>query len=97
MLERAKLLVEPAGAAAVAAMLSPVDLGLTRPVCAVLSGGNVDPLLFSHLTTHGLQAAGRYLTVPDRPGGLAQLLELLRDAGARVVDVIHSRVSGELR
>lgn len=101
MLERAKLLVEPAGAAAVAAMMNPVGLGLVGPVCAVLSGGNVDPLLLSHLTTHGLQAAGRYLTVavtvPDRPGGLAALLELLRDTGASVVDVIHSRVSGELR
>ncbi|WP_328857487.1 threonine ammonia-lyase [Williamsia herbipolensis] len=101
MLERAKLLVEPGGAVAVAALMEPGALALPGPVCAVLSGGNVDPLLLSHLTTHGLQAAGRYLTVavtvPDRPGGLAMLLETLRDSGASVVDVIHSRVAGELR
>ncbi|MGU3292066.1 threonine ammonia-lyase [Williamsia sp. M5A3_1d] len=101
MLERAKLLVEPGGAVAVAALMEPGALRLPGPVCAVLSGGNVDPLLLSHLTTHGLQAAGRYLTVavtvPDRPGGLAMLLETLRDSGASVVDVIHSRVAGELR
>ncbi|MGJ0119290.1 threonine ammonia-lyase [Williamsia sp. MIQD14] len=101
MLERAKLLVEPGGAVAVAALMEPGALRLPGPVCAVLSGGNVDPLLLSHLTTHGLQAAGRYLTVavtvPDRPGGLAMLLDTLRDSGASVVDVIHSRVAGELR
>ncbi|WP_299575599.1 threonine ammonia-lyase [uncultured Williamsia sp.] len=101
MLERAKLLVEPAGAVAVAAIMHPDAPAVSGQVCVVLSGGNVDPLLLSHLTTHGLQAAGRYLTVavtvPDRPGGLAQLLETLRDTGASVVDVIHSRVSGELR
>ncbi|GAA2051436.1 hypothetical protein GCM10009722_05770 [Williamsia deligens] len=101
MLERAKLLVEPAGAVAVAALMHPDAPRRSGSVCVVLSGGNVDPLLLSHLTTHGLQAAGRYLTVavtvPDRPGGLAQLLETLRDTGASVVDVIHSRVAGELR
>ena len=101
MLERAKLLVEPAGAVAVASLMHPDAPAVSGQVCVVLSGGNVDPLLLSHLTTHGLQAAGRYLTVavtvPDRPGGLAQLLETLRDSGASVVDVIHSRVAGELR
>ncbi|SIR78474.1 threonine ammonia-lyase [Williamsia sterculiae] len=101
LLERAKLIVEPAGATAVAALMEHTDLRLDGQVCAVLSGGNVDPLLLTHITTHGLQAAGRYLTVsvnvPDRPGGLSALLELLRDQGASVVDVIHSRVAGELR
>ncbi|QNG17971.1 threonine ammonia-lyase [Rhodococcus triatomae] len=98
-LERAKLVVEPAGAAAVAALATgmPTEPG---PVCAVLSGGNVDPLLVTHLVTHGLRAAGRYLgvtvTIPDRPGGLVAMLEIVRDAGASVVDVIHSRTAGTL-
>jgi threonine dehydratase len=100
VLERAKLLVEPAGATAVAALTSLPDLRLDGRVCVVLSGGNIDPLLLTQVTTHGLRAAGRYLTitvtVPDRPGGLVALLELLRDLNASVVDVIHSRVSGEL-
>jgi threonine dehydratase len=101
VLERAKLVVEPAGATAVAALTSVPDLRLDGQVCVVLSGGNIDPLLLTQVTTHGLRAAGRYLTitatVPDRPGGLVALLALLRDMGVSVVDVIHSRVSGELR
>lgn len=101
VLERAKLVVEPAGATAVAALTSLTDLELKGQVCVVLSGGNIDPLLLAHVTTHGLRAAGRYMTisvtVSDRPGGLVLLLELLRDLSVSVVDVIHSRVSGELR
>lgn len=100
VLERAKLVVEPAGATAVAALTSLPDLELDGQVCVVLSGGNIDPLLLTQVITHGLRASGRYLTitvtVPDRPGGLVALLELLRDLNVSVVDVIHSRVSGEL-
>ena len=99
MLERAKLVVEPAGAAAVAAAVSG-RLALSGTVCVVLSGGNIDPLLLRHVTTHGLTAAGRFLTVTatvsDRPGGLVALLELLRDLGASVLDVVHSRVADDL-
>ncbi|WJR34934.1 threonine ammonia-lyase [Mycobacteroides immunogenum] len=102
-LERAKLVVEPAGAAAVAALLtlSAEELGLRGPVCAVLSGGNIDPLLLTHVITHGLRAAGRYLTVrvtvADAPGGLSGLLDVFRSSGASVVDVTHWRNSERLR
>jgi threonine dehydratase len=99
-LERAKLLVEPAGAAAVAALLEAAARRFPGPVCAVLSGGNVDPLLLMHLIRHGLGAAGRFLalqvTVPDRPGELATLLDRVGTSGANVVDVAHSRVTGRL-
>lgn len=99
MLERAKLLVEPAGAAGVAALMTG-RLTLPGPVCVVASGGNIDPLVLNHVTTHGLIAAGRFLTVTttvsDRPGGLITLLTLLRDVGASVVDITHSRVADDL-
>ncbi|MGH3766872.1 MAG: threonine ammonia-lyase [Pseudonocardiaceae bacterium] len=99
-LERAKLLVEPAGAAAVAALLEAVGPRFPGPVCAVLSGGNVDPLLLMHLIRHGLSATGRFLalqvTVPDRPGELAVLLSRVGASGANVVDVSHSRIAGRL-
>ncbi|KQU61266.1 threonine dehydratase [Rhodococcus sp. Leaf278] len=101
-IERAKLIVEPAGAAAVAALMthSAEQLGLTGSVCAVLSGGNIDPLLLTHVITHGLRAGGRYLavrvTISDRPGGLTGVLGVVRDAGASVVDVVHSRTGGRL-
>ncbi len=98
-LERAKLLVEPAGAAAVAALLAAGER-FPGPVCAVLSGGNVDPLLLMHLIRHGLRAAGRFValkvTVPDRPGALAALLARVGASGANVVDVAHSRTAGRL-
>ncbi|MGH4007257.1 MAG: threonine ammonia-lyase [Pseudonocardiaceae bacterium] len=98
-LERAKMVVEPAGAAAVAALLQP-SVRFPGPVCAVLSGGNVDPLLLMHIIRHGLDAGGRFLavrvTVPDRPGELATLLGRVGVSGANVVDVAHSRIAGSL-
>ncbi|MFZ2172561.1 MAG: threonine ammonia-lyase [Rhodococcus sp. (in: high G+C Gram-positive bacteria)] len=96
-IERAKLIVEPAGAAAMAALIGCAtdELGLTGKVCAVLSGGNIDPLVLTHVVNHGLRAAGRYLgvhvTIPDRPGGLVALLGVVSANGASVVDVVHSR------
>lgn len=99
-IERAKLIVEPAGAAAVAALMTRQDLRLDGPVCAILSGGNIDPLLLTHVITHGLRAAGRYLavrvTISDRPGGLIGLLDVVKGVGASVVDVVHSRTGGQL-
>jgi threonine dehydratase len=69
-------------------------------LCAVLSGGNVDPLLLMHVIRHGLSAGGRFLalrvTVPDRPGELAALLMRVGASGANVVDVAHSRIAGSL-
>jgi threonine dehydratase len=99
LLERAKLLVEPAGAAAVAALLDHPD-GYETPVVAVLSGGNVDPLLLMRVMRHGMAAAGRYLSfkvrIPDRPGGLARLLGELAEVEANVLDVVHERTSSHL-
>jgi len=99
LLERAKLVVEPAGAVAVAAILDQPDHYVT-PAVAVLSGGNVDPLLLSKLIRHGLASAGRYLNIgvriPDRPGGLARLLGELAECGANVLEVVHERTSGSL-
>jgi threonine dehydratase len=98
-LERRKLVVEPAGAAAVAALLE--HPGKFRaPVVAVLSGGNVDPLLLLQIIQHGMTAGGRYLKlrllVPDRPGSLAGVLSRVSELGANVLDVEHSRISGRL-
>ena len=99
-LERAKQVVEPAGAAGVAAlMLDP--RAAEPPVVAVLSGGNIDPLLLAKVLRHGLAAAGRYLTfrcrLPDRPGALATLLGEIADLGANVLDVVHARLTPHLR
>jgi threonine dehydratase len=99
-LERAKLLVEPAGAAGVAALLQH-PAAFEPPVVVVLSGGNIDPLLLAKVLRHGLSAAGRYMAfrcrLPDRPGALATLLSALASLGANVLDVAHERVTAGLR
>ena len=101
LLERAKLVVEPAGAAGVAAMLDrEIAERLRPPVVAVLSGGNIDPLLMMRVIRHGMAAAGRYLQVrlraPDRPGTLATLLGILAAAEANVLEVEHVRTGVRL-
>lgn len=99
VVERAKLVVEPSGAAGVAALLA--DPGAFRgPVVVVLSGGNVDPLVLLRIIRHGMTAAGRYLQmrvlVQDAPGSLAGLLNKLAASGGNVVSVEHTRTSAGL-
>ncbi|TFD72708.1 threonine ammonia-lyase [Cryobacterium gelidum] len=100
LLERAKLVVEPAGAVAVAAILAG-KITPTGPTVAILSGGNIDPLLMQRVISHGLAASGRYLTLrimlPDRPGQLARISELLAEATANVIEVLHTRHGAGLR
>jgi threonine dehydratase len=94
LLERAKQVVEPAGAVGVAAILAGLvkDAGKT---VVVLSGGNIDPLLMQRVISHGLAASDRYLKLrimlPDRPGQLARTAELVAEANANVVEVQHTR------
>ncbi|OEV03683.1 threonine ammonia-lyase [Streptomyces oceani] len=98
-LERAKLVVEPAGASPVAALLAEPE-HFEGPVVAVLSGGNVDPLVLERTLRHGMAAAGRYLSLrlrlTDRPGALAALLERLSTVDANVLDVRHVRTDPRL-
>jgi threonine dehydratase len=99
VLERAKMLVEPAGAAAVAAVLDD-PTRFETPAVAVLSGGNIDPLLLGKVIRHGMAAAGRYLNlhvcIPDLPGGLARLLTDISEVGGNVLEVVHERISPSL-
>jgi len=101
LLERAKLLVEPAGAAAVARLLDAGKGVYEGPVVAVLSGGNIDPLLLLRIIRFGLAAAGRYLQfrvrLPDSPGSLAGLLADLAGADANVLEIEHVRTGAALR
>jgi len=99
LVERAKMIVEPAGAAAVAAILDDPS-AYSASTVAILSGGNIDPLLLGKVIRHGLAAAGRYLylrvCIPDVPGGLAQLLADLSQEGANILEVEHERISPSL-
>jgi len=94
LLERTKLLVEGAGAAPVAALLAGKVPGEDE-ACVILSGGNIDPTLLIQVMRHGLTQAGRYLVlrtrIPDRPGELIKLLQLVAEERANVVSVEHHR------
>jgi threonine dehydratase len=100
LIERSKLVVEPAGAVGVAALLAGT-VRVETPVVTILTGGNIDPLLMMRVIDRGLVAAGRYLrfTVrcPDRPGQLAALLTLIGAEGANIDDVVHQRHDPRLR
>jgi threonine dehydratase len=94
LLERAKQVVEPAGAVAVAALLSGKAKAKGKTI-AILSGGNMDPLLLQRVIRHGLSASDRYtnfsVMLPDRPGQLALTAEVIAGAHANVVEVLHTR------
>lgn len=102
LMERSKLVVEPAGAVGAAALLSGrvgalgLDLGTTA---VVLSGGNIDPMLMLKSIQVGLAANGRYMGVRiplrDRSGELATISRIIADAEANVVRVDHTRVGPE--
>lgn len=100
LLERAKLVVEPAGAVGVAAILSG-QVKASGTTVVILSGGNIDPLMMERVISHGLAASERYLKLriplPDRPGQLARVSALIAEANANVVEVLHSRHGGGLQ
>ena len=94
LLERAKLVVEPAGAVGVAAILSG-KVASSGTTVVILSGGNIDPLMMERVISHGLAASERYLKLriplPDRPGQLARTAAIVAEANANVVEVLHTR------
>lgn len=94
LMERSKQVVEPAGAVTVAALMSGKAKAKGKTV-AILSGGNMDPLLMQRVIRHGLSASDRYtnfsVMLPDRPGQLALTAEVIAGAHANVVEVLHTR------
>lgn len=100
LLERAKLVVEPAGAVGVAAALTGA-ISVDGPTVVLLSGGNIDPMVMERVISRGLTASERYLRLriplPDRPGQLARTAELVAEASANVVEVLHTRHGGGLQ
>jgi threonine dehydratase len=101
LIERSRLVVEGAGAAAAAALEhGRIEVPADGPCCVVLSGGNVDASLLAECIRMGETAAGRRTVlktvVPDRPGALAGLLRLVAGHGANIIDVAHLREGVDL-
>jgi threonine dehydratase len=99
LIERAKQVVEPAGAAGLAAALEHGS-HWPDPLVVVLTGGNVDPLLLVRIVQSGMYEEGRYLVIRtmlrDQPGALSRLLVLLAEQGANIVGIEHHRFGTRL-
>ncbi|MCU1573572.1 MAG: threonine dehydratase [Micrococcaceae bacterium] len=99
LLERSKMVVEPAGAVGVAALM---EGRIEHPgtTAVILSGGNIDPMLMLKVIQRGLAAAGRFMTVrmmlDDRPGSLATISRIIAENDANVTGVDHTRVGGSI-
>ncbi len=99
LLERSKMVVEPAGAVGVAALM---EGKIENPgtTVVILTGGNIDPMLMLKVIQRGLAAAGRFMTVrmmlDDRPGSLATISRIIAENDANVTGVDHTRVGGSI-
>lgn len=96
LLERAKLVVEGSGAVSLAALLYNKVNVRGKKVAAILSGGNIDANMVSTIISRGLVKAGRYVRIntslPDKPGYLRKLLNLVADLKANVFSINHERL-----
>ena len=94
--ERAKIVVEPAGAVGIAYLLdNKPEPG--KKIAVILAGGNVDMYLLGQIVDKGLAAMGRLLKIfvllPDRPGALKDLVDEITNENANIVEVVHDRLS----
>lgn len=100
LMERCKMLVEGAGAAGLAALLSGAIQLKGKKVLVPLTGGNIDINLVSRFIEHGLASAGRYFVIhtrlTDRPGELMRMLNIIAEMRINVIDVRHQRISSRL-
>lgn len=98
MLERMKMVVEGAGAVAMAALIG--QRKFAGPVAAIISGGNIDVNILERVIEKGLINSGRHVrlvtSVTDKPGNLSKLLDLLADLEVNVLSVVHDRFSNKL-
>ena len=99
LMERAKMVVEPAGAVSLAHILS-VKPSPGKKVVAVLAGGNVDMYLLGQIVDKGLAMMGRLLKIfillPDKPGALKDVVDEITAANANIVEVVHDRLSSDI-
>ncbi len=99
LMERMKFVVEPAGAASLAYLISKKP-AVGKKVVAVLAGGNVDMYLLGQIVDKGLAAMGRLLKLsillPDRPGAFKEIVDEITLANANIVEVVHDRLSSEI-
>src|SRR5918995_2939476 len=100
LMERAKLVVEPAGAASLAYLLSNSNCGKDKNIVSILTGGKIDMYLLGQVVAKGLMHMGRMLKIfvqlPDKPGALKTVVEGIADLSVNIVEVVHDRLSSNI-
>lgn len=102
MMERTKLVAEPAGAASLAYLLSKGSYpgGRSDKVVTIISGGNVDMYLLGQVVAKGLMQMGRLLKIfillPDKPGALKSVVDGIAELSVNIVEVEHDRLSAHI-
>jgi threonine dehydratase len=101
LMERGKIVVEPAGAASLAYLIAG-NHGIRKneKVVAILSGGNVDMYLLGQIVSKGLMQMGRMLKIfillPDKPGALKDVVDGIAELSVNIVEVEHDRLSSNI-
>jgi threonine dehydratase len=100
LMERAKVVIEPAGAASLAYLLSNGHPNKDKNVVSLLSGGNVDMYLLGQVVAKGLMQMGRMLKIfiqlPDKPGALKTVVDGIAELSVNIVEVVHDRLSSNI-
>lgn len=102
LMERSKIVAEPAGAASLAYLLSNERVRTTnrKNVVSIISGGNVDMYLLGQVVAKGLMQTGRLLKIfvdlPDKPGALKNIVDEISKAHVNIVEVVHDRLSSNI-
>lgn len=99
LIEHKRIIAEGAGAVPLAAILNP-GRRFRGPVCLIITGGNIDVTLIERIIDRGLVRTGRLLrlsvTLPDRPGSLAEVSNAIGELGANILHIVHDRLSSGL-
>ncbi|MDW0139131.1 MAG: threonine ammonia-lyase [Nitrososphaeraceae archaeon] len=100
LMEREKVVVEPAGAASLAYVLSSGKIKNNQNIISILSGGNIDMYLLGQIVSKGLMQMGRlvkiFIQLPDKPGALKNVVDKIAEISVNIVQVEHDRLSSNV-
>lgn len=101
LMERSKIVTEPAGAASLAYLISnKKNFSKNKNIVSILSGGNVDMYLLGQVVAKGLMQTGRmiklFIELPDKPGALKNIVDEIAQANINIVEVVHDRLSSNI-
>jgi threonine dehydratase len=100
LMEREKVVAEPAGAASLAYVLSAGKIKNSQNIISILSGGNIDMYLLGQIVSKGLMQMGRlikiFIQLPDKPGALKNVVDKIAELSVNIVQVEHDRLSSNV-